>query len=73
MPLVPARSLGTLFGSVHGIVLIGLLVMVAHVLQMPDQRWWDDSKLVPYGTAVAHWMQQFLDAGVEYIEDSVDF
>ena len=70
---VPDRSLGMLFGFVRGIILIGLVVMVAQILQMPDQPWWDNSKLVPYGTAVADWMQQFLDAGVDYIEDSVDF
>ena len=70
---VPDRSLGMLFGFVRGIILIGLVVMIAQVLQMPDQPWWDNSKLVPYGTAVADWMQQFLDAGVSYIEDSVDF
>ena len=70
---VPDRSLGMLFGFVRGIILIGLVVMVAQILQMPDQPWWDDSKLVPYGTAVADWMQQFLDAGVDYIEGSVDF
>ncbi|MCZ6537595.1 MAG: CvpA family protein [Gammaproteobacteria bacterium] len=70
---VPDRSLGMLFGFVRGIILIGLVVMVAQILQMPDQPWWDDSKLVPYGTAVADWMQQFLDAGVDYIEGSMDF
>lgn len=70
---VPDRSLGMLFGFARGIILIGLLVMVAQILQMPDQPWWDDSKLVPYGTAVADWMQQFLDAGVDYIEGAVEF
>ncbi|MCH8931293.1 MAG: CvpA family protein [Proteobacteria bacterium] len=70
---VPDRSLGMLFGFARGIILIGLVVMVAQILQMPDQPWWDDSKLVPYGTAVADWMQQFLDAGVDYIEGTVEF
>lgn len=70
---VPDRSLGMLFGFARGIILIGLVVMVAQILQMPDQPWWDDSKLVPYGTAVADWMQQFLDAGVDYIEGAVEF
>jgi len=69
---VPDRSLGMLFGFVRGVLLIGLVVMGAEILQMPDQPWWDDSKLVPYGTAVADWMHEFLDAGVNYVEDSVD-
>lgn len=70
---VPDRSLGMLFGFARGVILIGLVVMVAQILQMPDQPWWDNSKLVPYGTAVADWMQQFLDAGVDYIEGTVEF
>ena len=64
--------LSSLFGFVRGVILIGLVIMGAEILQMPDQPWWDDSKMVPYGTAVADWMHQFLDAGVDYIEDSVD-
>ena len=52
--------------------MIGLVIMGAEILQMPDQPWWDDSKLVPYGTVISDWMHDFLDAGVSYVEDSVD-
>ncbi len=69
---VPDRSLGMLFGFVRGVILIGLVIMGAEILQMPDQPWWDDSKLVPYGTVISDWMHDFLDAGVSYVEDSVD-
>lgn len=69
---VPDRSLGMLFGFARGVILIGLVIMGAEILQMPDQPWWDESKMVPYGTAVADWMQQFLDAGIDYVEGSID-
>jgi membrane protein required for colicin V production len=69
---VPDRSLGMMFGFVRGVILVGLVIMGGEILQMSSEPWWDDSKLVPYGTAVADWMHEFLDAGVNYIEDSVD-
>jgi membrane protein required for colicin V production len=51
------RILGLLFGIVRGMLLVGLLIIGAELLQLNREPWWDHSKLVPYGESVGDWLR----------------
>ena len=42
------RSLGTLFGTLRGAVLVTALIMVGQMALVPQPVWWRESKLIPY-------------------------
>ena len=64
------RSLGMLFGFGRGVLLIGLLIIFAEQLDLPSEKWWEDSALVPYTQPVARLMREILDSGVNYLESA---
>lgn len=66
------RGLGMIFGFARGVLLVGLVVIGAQILQMPSEPWWNESRLVPYGVSVADVMEQYLDAGVDYLQAAPD-
>jgi membrane protein required for colicin V production len=47
------RPLGGGLGVLRGILVLGVLVLVGQVLHMDDASWWKNSRLLPYGEAVA--------------------
>ena len=53
------RLLGFLFGLLRGMVLLGVFVILAQLLQLEAERWWRQSMLIPYGerspTGCARW------------------
>src|SRR5690242_12210891 len=44
------RSLGTLFGTVRGVVIATTLILLGSMALMPQPLWWRESKLIPYAT-----------------------
>jgi membrane protein required for colicin V production len=48
------RLLGFLFGLLRGMVLLGVFVILAQLLQLQGERWWRQSILIPYGETVAN-------------------
>jgi uncharacterized membrane protein required for colicin V production len=44
--------MGVLFGMVRGLVLVGLMIIGAELLQLNHERWWSRSTLIPYGETV---------------------
>ncbi len=63
------RSLGMIFGFGRGLLAFGLLIIVADLLQLDHEPWWDDSVLVPFGSHVADWLFDAFDAGVDYLDE----
>jgi membrane protein required for colicin V production len=47
------RFLGFVFGLLRGALIVGVLVMLAQRAGLNQQDWWQKSKLMPYGEAVA--------------------
>ena len=47
------RFLGFLFGLLRGVVLLGVFVMLGQILQLDDEKWWQKSRLMPFGEGVA--------------------
>lgn len=64
------RSLGMLFGFGRGFLLIGLLIILAEQLDLPSEKWWEESLLVPFTQPVARLMREILDSGSTYIESA---
>ncbi|HUI62853.1 MAG TPA: CvpA family protein [Steroidobacteraceae bacterium] len=48
------RFLGLLFGLLRGVVLLGVFVILAQLLRLDGERWWQHSLLIPYGESVAN-------------------
>jgi membrane protein required for colicin V production len=47
------RFLGFLFGLLRGVVLLGVFVILGQLLRLDSEKWWQASKLMPYGESVA--------------------
>ena len=47
------RVLGFLFGAVRGVVILGLVVILADQLRIDTEQWWRKSQLIPYAEMVA--------------------
>lgn len=42
------RMLGVVFGVARGIVIVGVLVVLAHATPLPRDPWWQESMFLPY-------------------------
>jgi uncharacterized membrane protein required for colicin V production len=50
---VTDRFLGFALGAVHGAIVLGVLVILCQLLHLDGERWWQESRLVPYAERVA--------------------
>jgi membrane protein required for colicin V production len=48
------KFLGLLFGLFRGIVLLGVFCILGQLLRLDSEPWWQKSRLMPYGEAVAN-------------------
>jgi membrane protein required for colicin V production len=48
------RFLGFVFGMLRGVLLVGVFVIVAQLLRLDGEKWWLNSRLMPYGESVAN-------------------
>jgi membrane protein required for colicin V production len=48
------RFLGFVFGVFRGLVVLGVFVILAQVLRLDGERWWRQSRLMPYGESIAN-------------------
>lgn len=65
------RVLGMVFGGVRGVLLIGILVLVFRLMELDQEPWWKESRLVPVGEPVARWLLENFQAGMEHLDDAV--
>lgn len=54
------RALGVLFGSVRGIAIVMVLVLMAGLTPLPDDPWWDESLLLRHFQTMALWIRGYL-------------
>jgi membrane protein required for colicin V production len=47
------RLLGFAFGGLRGLVLLGVFVILGQTLRLDSERWWQHSRLIPYGESIA--------------------
>lgn len=50
------RGLGLVFGLLRGLVVVGLLVIGGQLVKLDGERWWSESKLLPYAEIPAGWV-----------------
>jgi membrane protein required for colicin V production len=48
------RFLGFVFGSLRGFVLLGVFVILGQLLRLDGERWWEHSRMLPYGESIAN-------------------
>ena len=48
------RFLGFTLGVVRGGIMVGVLVIICQLLRLDDERWWHESRLIPYAERVAN-------------------
>ena len=54
------RALGIVFGVLRGIVIAGLLVLLAGLTPLPRDPWWNQSMFLPHFVEFAHQIRAFL-------------
>ena len=59
------RTLGMVFGVLRGIVIAGLLVLLAGLTPLPRDPWWARSALLPRFVDLAHEIRAFLPVDVQ--------
>jgi len=48
------RFLGFAFGALRGFVLLGVFVILGQLLRLDGERWWEHSRMLPYGESIAN-------------------
>ena len=59
------RVLGALFGLVRALVIIGIFVMAGRGLDMQDEDWWTESRLMIHAEHAANWLDRYAEPAVE--------
>jgi membrane protein required for colicin V production len=55
------RVLGLFFGLLRGGVLVGVAVIVGQLVELNHEKWWDESRFLPYAQYLADWIRQLVD------------
>jgi membrane protein required for colicin V production len=64
-PLSFTRRLGgLLIGAVHSLFTLVVVVMLAGLTALPDDLWWQESKLLPPFQACAVWLRDLVPSGL---------
>lgn len=53
------RMLGVIFGTLRGIAVVALLVLLAGLTALPQDPWWQASVFMPYFEKLALWLTGF--------------
>ncbi|MGQ0383912.1 MAG: CvpA family protein [Gammaproteobacteria bacterium] len=63
------RVLGSVFGLMRGVVVVGLLVIGGREVNLDLEPWWDVTKSMPVAEAVANWLERYAEpAAAEFFE-----
>lgn len=61
------RLLGLIFGIGRGILLIGVLILLAGMMNFNQEAWWKSSQLIPHFQPIANWLQSFVPEQIGYL------
>lgn len=59
------RSLGIVFGLLRGVLIVVLLVFLASLTLIPQESWWQESRLVPEFERAVAWILDLLPEGLQ--------
>ena len=68
------RALGSVFGLLRAVVLIGLFALLGRYAAFDAETWWLESNLIPYAETMADWIEVMAPKGMEMLqpEDMID-
>lgn len=55
------RALGVFFGLIRGAIVVGVAVIVGQLLQLDQERWWSESRFLPYAQYMADAVRGLVD------------
>ncbi len=58
------RALGIVFGIARGVMVVGVLVLLAGLTQVPQDPWWKESIFLKHFVDLALWMRSFLPTDI---------
>lgn len=62
------RLLGLLTGFIRGAVVVAVFVLLGQFVQLTQTHWWRGSRLMPYASEAAGWLQSFAETGMSVLE-----
>jgi membrane protein required for colicin V production len=62
------RALGLATGFVRGAVVVAVFVLLGQFVQLTQTDWWKSSRLMPYASEAAGWLQSFAETGMSVLE-----
>lgn len=62
------RVLGLVTGFVRGAVVVAVFVLLGQFVQLTQTSWWKGSRLMPYASEAAGWLQSFAETGMSVLE-----
>lgn len=63
------RLLGLVIGFVRGAVVVAVFVLLGQFVQLTQTSWWKSSRLMPYASEAAGWLQSFAETGMSVLEE----
>jgi len=67
------RLLGSLFGLMRGVVVIGLLVIAGRAVDLDAEAWWQRTKSMPFAETVANWLESYAEpAAADLLERAAE-
>lgn len=62
------RLLGIVFGVIRGAVVVAVFVLLGEFVELDRVEWWKESRLLPYMSELAGWIETFAETGMEALE-----
>ena len=56
------------FGLMRGVVLAGFLIIVMQAVELDQEPWWQESKLIPYAAPLTDALGELAEEGREIID-----
>jgi membrane protein required for colicin V production len=63
------RLLGLVTGFVRGAVIVAVFVLLGQFVQLTSTHWWKGSRLIPYASEAAGWLQSFAETGMSVLDE----
>ncbi|HEX7964099.1 MAG TPA: CvpA family protein [Gammaproteobacteria bacterium] len=60
------RSLGTVFGTARGVVIVTVIIVLGSMALVPQPRWWRESKLIPYAMPLVNVVRRMAPVPVDF-------
>lgn len=54
------RVVGMVFGAARGLLVVAVLVLLSGLTTLPQEDWWQESRLMPYFQELALWLRDLL-------------